>query len=450
MIRLFMILGVLLVCLACGDDSAAPTSPQPVPTPPPAPAPEPDPGPVPPEITAWVEANAHPFLGTDPSLPHGDIEFLREMVGDARIVALGENTHGTRDFFEMKFRILRFLVEEMGFNTFAMESSWPEARLVDRYVRTGESDSAQALVWLGFLVWHTETVLAMLEWMREHNERGGEIGFHGFDMQNPFMAVRNVVQYLAEVDPPRASEVRVLLECVLNQYREQTDAYRAECGESLEEARELLLADRQKYEAATGEDEFEVALQSLRIAIQFHLHVSGEQYRDKSMAENTEWISRRIGPEGRMVLWAHNYHVSTMPETQGGYLRETFGDDMIVLGFTHERGSLTAFDSRGNQFVYDLDPPVAESVEHYLSAASAPQFVLDLRTVDENTEGGSWLTEPRLTRFIGFRYDPDRPEQNWFSWPVAELYDLLAHFESTRPTTVLPRRTRVGSESFRP
>ena len=90
-----------------------------------------------------------------------------------------------------------------------MESSWPEARLVDRYVRAGEADSAQALVWLGFLVWHTETVLGMLEWMREHNERGGSVSFHGFDMQNPSMAVTNVVDYLVEVDPPRASEVRV-------------------------------------------------------------------------------------------------------------------------------------------------------------------------------------------------------------------------------------------------
>ena len=145
-IRLFMILGVLLGCQACDDDSTAPTSPQRMRTPTPPPAPEPDPGPgaVPPEIAAWVEANALPFDGTHLSLPHTDIDFLRDLVGDARIVALGENTHGTRDFFEMKARILRFLVEEMGFNTFAIEATWPESLLVDRYVRTGEGDPAAA------------------------------------------------------------------------------------------------------------------------------------------------------------------------------------------------------------------------------------------------------------------------------------------------------------------
>ena len=94
----------------------------------------------------------------------------------------------------------------------------------------------------------------------------------------------------------------------MNRYRDQTDAVRARCGESLAEARELLLAKKEEYEAVTGEDPFEVALQSFRIGEQFHLHVTGQQHRDKSMAENTEWIMRRIGPEARMVLWAHNYH----------------------------------------------------------------------------------------------------------------------------------------------
>ena len=108
-------------------------------------------------------------------------------------------------------------------------------------------------------------------------------------------------------------------------YREQPEAYRDLCGASLDEARELLLANREEYEAAAGVDAFEVALQSLRVAFQFHLLVTGEQQRDESMAENTEWISRRIGPEGRMILWAHNFHVSTEPGVQGSYLRETFG-----------------------------------------------------------------------------------------------------------------------------
>ena len=208
---------------------------------------------------------------------------------------------------------------------------------------------------------------------------------------------------------------------------------------SRKEARELLLANREEYEAASGEDAFEVALQSLRVAFQYHLNATGYQRRDESMAENTEWISRRIGPEGRMVLWAHNYHVSKQRYAQGSYLKETFGDDMVVLAFTHERGSFTAYsrNAQSNQ-AWELDPPVADSVEHYLSTASAPRFILDLREVDGNTVGGSWLTEPRQTRHIGCCYEQDEPEAYWDLSRMTQLYDLIAHFETTGATTVLP------------
>jgi len=213
MIRPLVVLGILLALPGC-EDSTAPTSPRRMPTPPPAPEPDPGPGPVPPEIAAWVEVNALPFDGAHLSLPHTDIEFLRDLVGDARIVALGENTHGTRDFFEMKARILRFLVEEMGFNTFAIEATWPEARLVDDYVRTGEGDSARLLAGLYFWTWNTESVLEMIEWMRDHNEAGGDVGFHGVDMQYPGLALQNVLDYLGEVDPGSVAVFTSLVDCL--------------------------------------------------------------------------------------------------------------------------------------------------------------------------------------------------------------------------------------------
>ena len=373
MIRPLVILGILLALPGC-EDSTAPTSPPRMPTPPPAPEPDPGPGPVPPEIAAWVEANALPFEGTHLSLPHTDIEFLRDLVGDARIVALGENTHGTRDFFEMKARILRFLVEEMGFNTFAIEATWPESRLVDDYVRTGEGDSARLLAGLYFWTWNTESVLEMIEWMRDHNEAGGDVGFHGVDMQYPGLAFQNVLDYLGEVDPGSVAVFTSLVDCLqlyanevggrfpTDRYRDLSATYRAECGQSLSEANQLLLSNREDYEAASGEDAFEVALQSMRVAFQYHLMFTGHQGRDESMAENTEWVMDRIGPDGRMVLWAHNYHVSNQRYAQGSYLKETYGDDIVVLAFTHERGSFTAVnrDARRRD-AWTLDPPLADS-----------------------------------------------------------------------------------------
>ena len=435
------LMAALILIHGCAEDMVAPTVA--LPDPPPDPT------------GAWLDANTHPFSGPHLSLPHTEIEFLRDLVGDARIVALGEATHGTRDFFEMKARILRFLVEEMGFNTFAIEATWPESRRIDHYVRTGEGDSHELLTGLYFWTWRTESVLEMIEWMRDHNEAGGDIGFHGFDMQFPGMALHNVREYVGKVDPDALHQVSTQLECLQSfandvrgrrerwDYENQPASYHTECAASLEEAREFLLANRETYEATAGKDAFEVTLQSLRVALQFHLHEVGEQDRDESMAENTVWLSDRIGPEGRMVLWAHNYHVSTQPGAQGSFLRETFGDDMVVVAFSHERGRLTARRLRpeggcAELIEHDLSAPIEGSYEQRMSLASAPRFVLDLRNRNTAEPGGSWLRGRRPFRSFGACYDAERPDIWWRDTPLTEWYDVMIHFESTGPTTILP------------
>ena len=449
---------LLLLFPACGQDSPTPASPTPPAAPAPPPTPEtPAPAPVPPEVGAWLDAQVHPFDGTHLSLPHDDLEFLRDLVGDARIVALGENTHGTRDFFEMKARILRFLVEEMDFDTFAIEATWPGALRLDRYVRTGEGDAAVLLPGLYFWTWNTESVLEMIEWMRDHNEAGGDVGFHGVDMQHPGMALHLVREYVRFVDPASLDFITGKLDCLTrfaNEpagwgsgpfYIEQTDAYRTRCGVSLEEARAHLIENRERYEAAGGEDRFALIRRSLRVAYQYHLRDSGGQSRDESMAENTVWLSERIGPEGRIVLWAHNYHVSTAPGLQGHYLRQNFGDNMVVIGFSHATGRFTAVDlsldapapGRSNRLdEFNLRPARENSFEAYFATASAPRFVLDLRR-PPNEPGGAWLFEPRPARHIGCCYHPEEPQWFWRNEALLpQWFDVIIHFESTRPTVV--------------
>ncbi|MXZ59830.1 MAG: erythromycin esterase family protein [Acidobacteria bacterium] len=445
LIRSLCLGAALVLAAGCQEDAPVGTVPQPALRPLP-----PDP------VPSWLDANVHPFDGTDLALPHTDLGFFRDIVGDARIVALGEGTHGTRDFFEMKARILRFLVEEMGFNTFAIEASWPESRRIDRYVRTGVGDPEVLLSGLYFWTWNTESVLEMIEWMRDYNDAGGDVGFHGFDMQFPGMALHNVREYVGEVAPELLEDISAQLGCLDNfannprgrsprpSYRDQSDSHRAECALSLEGVRERLLAHRDEFVTAGGEDAFEVALQSLRVAFQYHLVVVGEQGRDESMAENTEWLSRRIGPDGRMVLWAHNGHVADRLGWQGSFLRETFGDDMVIVAFSHERGRLTARRELerfcGERTVFDLDDPISGSYERLLARAAAPRFVLDLRDVDADDPGGAWLAEMQLFRSIGACYDPANPQWYWYETPLTAEFDVLIHFESTGPTTVLPFR----------
>ena len=135
---------------------------------------------------------------------HGfdDLQPLKKIVGDARIVALGEATHGTREFFQLKHRTVEFLASQMGFTIFSIEASMPEAYKLNDYVLKGEGDPAQLLKGMYFWTWDTQEVLDMVLWMREFNRSGrGHVVFTGFDMQYPAVANQIVHDFVARADP---------------------------------------------------------------------------------------------------------------------------------------------------------------------------------------------------------------------------------------------------------
>jgi erythromycin esterase-like protein len=157
----------------------------------------------------WLEKNAirfdTPVAGDDLS----DLKPMKAIVGDARIVGLGEVTHGTREQFQMKHRLLQFLATEMGFTIFSIEASTPEAYRLNEYVLGGEGDPKSLIAGMYFWTWNTEEVLAMVEWMRDFNASGGgPIQFTGFDMQTPDVAADVVVDFLAGFDPENAERTR--------------------------------------------------------------------------------------------------------------------------------------------------------------------------------------------------------------------------------------------------
>ncbi len=163
------------------------------------------------EQIAWLRAHALPLATAEAGHGFEDLQPLKEIIGGARIVALGEGTHGTREFFQMKHRLVEFLASEMGFTIFSIEASTPEAYELDAYVLGAPGDPRALIGGMHFWTWNTEEVLAMVEWMRAFNaSKKGTIHFTGFDMQTPDVAMENVAEFLGSVDPERAEDVRAL------------------------------------------------------------------------------------------------------------------------------------------------------------------------------------------------------------------------------------------------
>ena len=137
-------------------------------------------------VVEWMKANAVQLQTPEAGHGFADMQPLKKIVGDARIVSLGEATHGTREFFQLKHRMLEFLASEMGFTIFSIEANMPEAYRLNEFVLTGKGDPAKLVKGMIFWTWDTQEVLDMVLWMREFNKSGkGHVAFTGFDMQFP-------------------------------------------------------------------------------------------------------------------------------------------------------------------------------------------------------------------------------------------------------------------------
>jgi erythromycin esterase-like protein len=152
--------------------------------------------------TDWIRAHAIPLQTVEAGHGFDDLQPLARVVGDARIVALGEATHGTREFFQLKHRLIEFLASQKGFTIFSIEANMPEAYRLNDFVLNGNGDPKQLLKGMYFWTWDTEEVLAMILWMREFNRSGkGRIEFTGFDMQTPNVSMDIVRGFVKEHDP---------------------------------------------------------------------------------------------------------------------------------------------------------------------------------------------------------------------------------------------------------
>ncbi len=386
----------------------------------------------------WLKANAIPFETAEPNTPLDDLMPLKGIIGDARIVALGEATHGTHEFFQMKHRMLEFLVEEMGFNTFAMEASWPEANLVNDYVHTGSGEQAELLKGMHFWTWNTQEVLDMIAWMQAYNQdpsHARKISFYGFDIQYGTMARSNVTQYLQEVDPQAAKQVQDDYSCY--------PGNSAACQKKLQQVYNWMDQHQADYTAKSSAEKYRLALHSARLAIQSQEFTASNDnglIRDRYMAENVAWILDQAGPDAKIVLWAHNGHVGMSPDpnfqTMGDHLRQRYGDQMVVFGQLFYQGSFHAYGTTNLQ-TFQVDAPPADSYESFLHQAGLPRFFLDLRSVKPGGAASDWLLAPHPFRQVGSGYHPNVWESGFLTAALARTFDVIIYFQDTSPSRTL-------------
>ena len=401
------------------------------------------------ELLIWLREHAMPLQSALPTDNDEDLLPLKEIVGDARIVALGEATHGTSEFFTIKRRIVQFLAEEMGFAVFSIEANMPEAYRLNEYVLTGEGDPRELLGDIHHLwIWNTQEVLDLILWMREYNASGrGVMQFTGFDMQTPTVAMEEVRTFVEIYDPAYLAQLDSAYKTVESVFSQDGgwDAEEDELARWRDAAREVLtrLTDNQTTHSRVGQSELTWAVQNARIVLQgaeFKLTrlvdtpMLGQISRDKSMAANVEWLLAQY-PEARVVLWAHNAHIKEWGQEKlmGERLSERFGDDYFSLGFAFYGGDFRAEPSGGKPQAYSIQDAPAQSVEGVFHTLGLPLFALDLRAAEQEAP---WLAAPQDIRTIIGSVANDY-QTSFLERQLPKEYDAVIFVDQMTPTNLL-------------
>ena len=399
---------------------------------------------------------------------------------DARVVLLGESSHGTSEFYRARAAISRRLIERHGFNIVAVEADWPDAASVDRYVRhrprrDGEEEAFQRFpTWM----WRNYEVDGFVRWLRRHNEGrelAGMAGFYGLDLYNLSGSIRAVIDFLDEADPEAAKLARERYGC-LQPWSRDPAAYgrmalsegygRCEVG-----AVQMLTELMQRRMDCLGEEceEWLDAASNARLirnAEQYYrvmYHGSAESWnlRDTHMFETLCQLLEAKGPESKAIVWAHNSHIGNAAHTEMGQVREElnigqlaqerFGDGARLIGFGTHSGTVAAADNWDEPMeVMAVRPSLAGSYERLCHDSGVSRFLLDLRE-GVNEAAVDALTKARLERFIGVIYRPQT--ERWSHYAEAVLprqFDAWVWFDETDAVTPLPGEQLPGEDETYP
>lgn len=408
-------------------------------------------------VIAWLKENAVPVKTVEAGNGFEDLRPLKKVFKDVRFIGLGEETHGTREFFQFKHRMLEFLVREMGFRVFAIEASYSGCQNINDYVMGKTDDGAKALDSQGFWTWNTEEVRAMMDWMRSYNAgvpADKKVKFAGFDIQVNETGKAKLLEYLKKVAPERAADTEAFFKTSEHELgyaafgrdeKGQTAAAKLkELGRQYSELFVFLDLNHSKLAARSSEAEYGQMREYARVILQFiaaYTETRGFDLRDRYMADNFRRLVESEPAGTRIVVWAHNGHIGTETfngQSLGAHLRRFYGKDYYALGFSFGQGSFQAMGPKENapsqftlsQFTVGTGP--VDSVDWYLAQVGMKGLVVDFRQAGKNTEAGEWLDSPHPMRSIGSTYYPGSPEQNIFGLTVVgKEFDGLFFIDST-------------------
>ncbi|MRX10238.1 erythromycin esterase family protein [Pseudoduganella sp. FT25W] len=404
-----------------------------------------------------------------------DLDAVVDHIGDAPLVLMGEASHGTSEFYQLRAALSKRLIVERGFDAIVAEADWPDALQVSRFVQLSGGDQTADQAMAGFerfpqWMWRNVDIVRLLYWMRLHNEHvhapNRRIGFYGMDLYSLQKSMHEVVRYLDRVDPEAANRARERYSCIDHmaadpQFYGQAAALglRTDCEREVVHQLADMNSQAARHLSTSGgvvPDELFYAQQNARVAqnaeryyrTMFGGRDESWNIRDTHMADTLEalrmHLSVRKGGPARLVVWAHNSHLGDARATEmgrrgqlnlGQLMRQRCGADAVyLLGFSTHDGTVTAASRwDGAAELKRVRPSLPGSVEallHQLSAVEPQRLARFMLPLRERPEVVAALPKSLLERAIGVIYRPETERlSHYFEADVARQFDAVIHVD---------------------
>lgn len=401
-----------------------------------------------------------------------DLDNLMKRIGDSRLILLGEASHGTAEFYDMRARITEELIKQKGVTIIAVEADWPDAAYIDHYIHGSSPDpflKSQPFSRFPTWMWANQSVLNFIRGVKAHNEAikdpVRQVGFYGLDLYSLYSSIEVVLHYLEKVDPQTAEVARLRYGCLMPWATDPSMYSRVTLTKQYRDCEKEVLAmlqdlhnKRMEYSRADGERFFD-AEQNARL-----ISNAERYYRTMYFAENNSWNQRDRhmfetlqsvlafkGPNAKAVIWEHNSHIGDARATEmsargelnvGQLVRQEYGDAAYLIGFGTDHGTVAAASEWGGPMeIKEVLPSHRDSYEHLCHQVDTDNFLLPLRKpLKEITR--ERLFQERLERAIGVIYRPETELQShYFYASLPRQFDEYIWFDETRAVEALARDT---------
>ena len=389
-----------------------------------------------------------------------DLDPLMQRIGDARIVMLGEASHGTHEYYTWRSQITQRLIREKGFNFIAVEGDWPDCYSLNRYIKqyvpgkTAREVLNEFERWPSWM-WANREVAALAEWLHSYNSplpKNEKVGFYGLDVYSLWDSMDEIKRYLERVDPATLKVANEAFEC-FEPYKKDDGhsyAYASQMVPELCETEVVDLLKQIQQKMPTYDSDFEMAFSTEQNAL---VAVNAEKYyramvrgggqswnvRDGHMEETLERLLNFHGRNSKVVVWAHNTHIGDSRYTDmvddgmyniGELVREKYAkEDVVLVGFGSYEGSVIAGKSWGAPMKKMNVPKAKEGTwEHLLHEAGADDKLLIMDDLQDHT-----LLNDRIGhRAIGVVYNPEYERYgNYVPSILPRRYDAFLYIDNT-------------------